>query len=198
MGGFEIQHGIAPEHIEAAAYLHFRAFRDKLGPVLGRAANAEAFYRSTMNPQFAISALTPDGTDLLGVAGFKTADGAFIGGTFSDLKRHYGFAGALWRGLVLSALDRGVEPDRLLMDGIAVMPEARGQGIGSALLEAIVLEAYRRGKGHVRLDVIDSNPRARALYERHGFVAGRTRHLGPLRHVFGFRSATMMLKSVHV
>ena len=38
-----------------------------------------------------------------------------------------------------------------------------------------------------------SNPRARALYEREGFIAGETETLGPLRYIFGFDSSTKML-----
>ncbi len=52
------------------------------------------------------------------------------------------------------------------------------------------------GVGEVRLDVIDTNSRARALYERQGFVAGKTQHLGPLRYLFGFSSSAMMQYSV--
>jgi RimJ/RimL family protein N-acetyltransferase len=46
----------------------------------------------------------------------------------------------------------------------------------------------------VRLDVIDTNPRARALYERKGFVATGEQKLGPLKPVFGFSSATTLIK----
>jgi len=82
------------------------------------------------------------------------------------------------------------------MDGIFVAPAARGHGVGTALLDATIAEARTRGYAEVRLDVIDSNPRARALYERVGFVAKDTQQLGPLRHIFGFKSATTMVRAV--
>jgi RimJ/RimL family protein N-acetyltransferase len=44
--------------------------------------------------------------------------------------------------------------------------------------------------------VIDTNARARALYERLGFAAAGEAQIGPLRHIFGFRSATMMVRPV--
>ena len=78
------------------------------------------------------------------------------------------------------------------MDGIFVTKEARGLGLGTALLRAVKGEALKRGCGEVRLDVIDNNPRARKLYEREGFVAGNVQSLGPLKHLFGFSSATEM------
>jgi ribosomal protein S18 acetylase RimI-like enzyme len=52
--------------------------------------------------------------------------------------------------------------------GIAVRPEARRQGIGSALLG----HALERSRGRfeiVQLSVLDVNETARRLYERHGF-----------------------------
>ena len=71
---------------------------------------------------------------------------------------------------------------------------ARGMGIGSALMAAVCTEAAARGYSAVRLDVIDTNWRAKALYERLGFVAEKTTSIGILRLAFGFRSATTMIK----
>jgi RimJ/RimL family protein N-acetyltransferase len=46
----------------------------------------------------------------------------------------------------------------------------------------------------VRLDVIDTNRRARALYERLGFAVEKTDDIGLLRFVFGFRRSHTMVK----
>jgi ribosomal protein S18 acetylase RimI-like enzyme len=132
----------------------------------------------------------------LGVAGFKTSKGAFVDGGFRDLSRHYGLFGACWRSLLFSALERETENERFLMDGICVAQGARGKGVGTALLDAICAEAASRGYAQVRLDVIDSNPRAKALYLRTGFRTLKTSSIGPLRFVFGFGSATSMVRDV--
>jgi len=197
MTSYRIENGVPAQHRRMAAELHFDAFAGKLGRILGPRDKGCALFERMLDPDFAISAVSPDGALLLGVAGFKTAEGGLFDGKFGDLRESYGVLGSLWRGLALSALDRPVEADCLLMDGIAVASDHRGSGVGSALLDAICSEASRRGKAQVRLDVIDSNPKARALYERLGFVAGQVTVIGPLRHVFGFESATTMLKRVN-
>lgn len=150
-----------------------------------------AFLRRVVRSDHALAAIGSGG-QLLGVAGYKTQGGAFVGGDLADLAHVYGPFGGLWRGLLLSLIERDCEDGVLLMDGIFVAPEARGRGVGSALLGAVVGEAAARGLSAVRLDVIDTNPRARAFYERLGFAPCGTTRLGLLRHVFRFAAATQM------
>ena len=59
---------------------------------------------------------------------------------------------------------------------LAVDPEARGSGIGSALLDAALEEGRQQGAAQVFLEVRSSNLRARQLYESRGFTeVGRRR-----------------------
>lgn len=51
---------------------------------------------------------------------------------------------------------------------LAVLPEARGAGIGKALLAAVEAEALKRGACKITLEVLSGNP-ARHLYAREGF-----------------------------
>ena len=52
---------------------------------------------------------------------------------------------------------------------LAVRADARGQGVGSALLMALFDEALRRGLDRLTLEVRPSNAAARAMYEAAGF-----------------------------
>ena len=54
--------------------------------------------------------------------------------------------------------------------GMGVVSAARGRGIGSALLRAAVEAAWASGLTRIELSVRADNAKARALYERHGFV----------------------------
>lgn len=51
-----------------------------------------------------------------------------------------------------------------------VAPEARGQGVGDALVDAVVGWAVAQGVSRVALSVRNGNEAAIALYRRHGFV----------------------------
>ncbi len=174
------------------ARMYWGAFGAKLRIALSPPEKAIGLLTEALDPDFAIVARAADG-HLLGVAGFKTPAGSFMAIGFGRLVRHFGVAGALWRGAMLSPLVRRPEAGTLLMDGIFVAERARGQGVGTLLLRAIKRKAETSGCSLVRLDVIDTNPRAQQLYEREGFRAVAVRDLGPLRHLFGFRRATTMI-----
>ncbi|WP_366525452.1 GNAT family N-acetyltransferase [uncultured Ruegeria sp.] len=186
-----ISRGFTAAERPQAAALFWQAFAAKLSRVMGPDDKGSAFFETVLNPDFALVARDLDG-QMLGLAGFKTKEGGLAGGSMTDLARVYGWFGAIWRGLILSVLERDLQPGVFQMDGIFVAAEARGQGVGTALLAAIKAQARQAGMTEVRLDVIDTNPRARALYEREGFQAMGQEQTGPFKHIFGFNSATKM------
>ena len=55
--------------------------------------------------------------------------------------------------------------------GIAVHPAARGTGLGAAFMQYLHAAAAARGAKSIRLKVYDRNTRAKALYERLGYVS---------------------------
>lgn len=190
-----VEPGFRYDERPLAARLYWQAFGAKLGKVLGPDARATAFLETILNPEFALSARNSNGA-LVGLAGFKTEEGGLADGEFKHLVQGYGVFGAAWRAALLIPLERKVQPDVLQMDGICVDASARGQGAGTLLLDAITDLARTRGLREVQLDVIDTNPRARALYERCGFQHVRDEATGPLRHIFGFASAARMRRAV--
>jgi ribosomal protein S18 acetylase RimI-like enzyme len=187
-----LTHGFRDADRPAIAALYWEAFGAKLGRALGPRDRALRFIEGVLSPGHAVCAWSEAG-ELLGVAGFKTREGALVGGDFADMARVYGRAGALWRLALLALLSRDTENARFLMDGLFVAPHARGCGVGTQLLDAIAEEARARGFREVRLDVVEDNLRARALYERKGYRAVARHSTGPLRFVFRFRAATVMV-----
>jgi ribosomal protein S18 acetylase RimI-like enzyme len=115
------------------------------------------------------------GVELLGMAALSARDVPYKGGLMGTSwdPRPYrdllGWPGALWAVWGMRLANYKPKGDELYIDGIAVAPPDRDHGIGTRLLEEAAAIALERGKRFVRLDVIDTNPRAQALYERLGY-----------------------------
>lgn len=69
-------------------------------------------------------------------------------------------------------------PTRSYLESLAVNARYRGQGIGTHLLEKCFEESRRAGKREISLHVVDTNPRAKQLYERMGFRTVRVERFG--------------------
>ncbi len=188
-----IHHHLPNSLRDQAAKLYWQAFGTKLGRVMGPEPRALRLLGRIMRNDHAIIAM--DGDRLVGLVGYKTPRGAFASGTFGDLWAVFGMGG-LWRAAVLRMLVRDVDNERFLLDGLCVAPDARDMGVGTALLNAVVIEARARGYHAVRLDVVDTNPRARALYVREGFKVVKVSQMGLLRHMFGFASSATMVRDL--
>lgn len=62
-------------------------------------------------------------------------------------------------------------PDTVELIAMFVRPQARGRGVGEAVIEAVAGWAIQKGATAVHLWVTETNKRARLLYERCGFTA---------------------------
>ena len=68
--------------------------------------------------------------------------------------------------------------------------------MGTQLMAALEAHARAAGLRAVELEVVDTNPDARRLYERLGFVVLKEAHYGRLTDSGGFTGATYMRKEV--
>jgi len=89
-----------------------------------------------------------------------------------------------------------IAEDELLVDVVAVHPEAEGQGIGSALARFALEEAARRGKTKVMLYCIERNRRARDVYVRAGFRVAHLERLWWAAWLLGFWNSYLMRAQV--
>jgi GNAT superfamily N-acetyltransferase len=61
-----------------------------------------------------------------------------------------------------------------IIENVAVLPEARGRGLGKALLKAVLEEGRSQGHSHAGIMIINGNDRARHTYESVGFKPYQT------------------------
>ncbi|MFB7951820.1 GNAT family N-acetyltransferase [Streptomyces sp. NPDC056045] len=193
-GPVTVRRGVPAGAERRAAELYWDAFGRKLGPALNPPDKAVPFLTAHLNADRAVCALL-DG-QLVGLAGYQHDGRALTGGSARAVLRAYGRLRGLHRLLLLALFERRPAPGQLVMDGIAVDPGMRGRGVGSLLIEEVAAVAAEQGCREIRLDVIDTNPRARALYERRGFTAVRTEHTPYLRGLLGFGAVTTMHRPV--
>jgi ribosomal protein S18 acetylase RimI-like enzyme len=80
-------------------------------------------------------------------------------------------------GQVLGLISYFIRPnlyhaaDCCLIDELIVLEQARGQGVGSALLEKVIERAIAMGCAEVSLSTMTDNAAAIAFYRQHGFTS---------------------------
>lgn len=196
----ELVHGIPEAMRASAAALYDDAFGSKFAVAIPSGEERAALLADSLNLKFAFGAMANGrlaNGRLVGLAGYKTRDGSFTDGmTYNALLKHAGPLRGTWAALVFSLYERSLTPGQLLMDGIVVDASMRGHGIGTRLLNELTTFARSSGYGTVRLDVIDTNPNARRMYERNGFTATGTERFGYLRWLLGFGASTTLVREV--
>ncbi len=186
-----IQQGWDIEKAQSVAVLYEEAFGAKFSRVIPNKSSRIEVLSMGFLPEFSFSAMANN--EVMGIAGFHVADGSLTGGMgASQLIEHLGFFHGLRACALFSLFERTPKEKELVMDGIAVSSLCRGQGIGSRLLDQIIQYAVENHFETVRLDVIDSNPRAKKLYESKGFVAVATESYPYLKWLIGFSGSTTM------
>jgi ribosomal protein S18 acetylase RimI-like enzyme len=196
----EIRRGL-PGHLrEAGVRLFDEAFGDKMRMALPDRDKRLAYMFRVYTADHVVVALRAG--ELLGMMGLASMAGPYRGGLidvpwdprpFSEL---LGWRGAIRAALGLRLAQHRPASDELYVDGVAVASMARGQGIGSTLLAEAGLIAAESGLRWLRLDVIDTNPRAQALYERLGYRVAKVERMGPLSRWTGFGAIISMERPV--
>ncbi len=181
----EIGRGIPPGQHQKTAALYWTAFGSKFRPALGNGDGVVPFLAHRLRPDQFLCALA--GGRVVGALGFYLGGSGAIDLSHRALTEQYSWSSAWARMLLLAPLGRRPRERELVLDGICVDGARRGQGIGTRLLDAAAELAVEQVVPTIRLSVIDTNPRARALYERSGYRPVGTEHLGPLAPIYGFR-----------
>jgi len=188
-------HGIPEEMRSQAATLYDTAFGEKFAVAIRKSVSRIALFADSFHLQCSFAAIANG--RLVGMAGYRTDTDSLTNGLdYSRLIANLGRIHGNWAAAILSMYERKLTPNELMMDGIAVDPEMRGNGIGTRLLSDVADFATRERYDTIRLDVIDTNPDARRLYERNGFVPTKTERFGYLRWLLGFGASTTLVRTV--
>lgn len=189
-----IDHGFTDDERDRVAALYWQAFRRKLRPAFASDERGRVILAASLRADRTLVART--GGDVVGMCGYRQNGAGAASITWRMLRRHLSWIAAARAALILGVLARSDVDGVLVLDGICVDGAARGRGTGSALLEAAADHARGQGLRAVRLAVVDTNPRAEALYRRRGFVPIDSGSMGALARVYGFARYTTMERRV--
>jgi ribosomal protein S18 acetylase RimI-like enzyme len=180
----------------AALDLYLDAFQDKLGPILGHDDRARDVLNHGIDATQCLAAISDQ--RLVGILAVQNKEGRFLNPKFSAIIRAYGWPGGILRMFGLALIDYSTAADELYVDGIAVIKEMRGKGIGSRLLDLLEKMAVEKRIRRISLEVIDTNPRAEVLYRRLGFKVVKQRNIYLLNFLFNFpfQSSRLMVKNI--
>nr|WP_314461748.1 GNAT family N-acetyltransferase [uncultured Clostridium sp.] len=136
---------------------------------------------------------------VLGFIGLEKGADYFSPLYYSSFCKVFSPIDALWRYLayqIYRLFHRPAAKDVLHIDPIVVSEQARSKGIGSSLLSRTFELAKKIGRKQVVLEVVDTNPQAKKLYERHGFRVVKEENTGLLTKRAGFKKVYYMVKDI--
>lgn len=186
----EFRQGIPESARDQAAELYATVFAAKYQYLIGDGQQAMRIIAACLCINQAFAAFCQD--QLVGLAGFNREGSHFLRLRAAVLINEFGLLVGLWRYLIHRIQRKRVPARDLQIDGIVVAPEWRGQGLGSELIDRLGYLAQQRNLSGLRLGVVDTNPRARQLYERLGFLVVETRHYAWLRTFIPFTALHIM------
>ena len=192
-----IKQNLPEKYIPQVTELFLSALGEKFIPILGNNEKSKKLFALSLNLENCFYA--EEDSMLLGVVAFQTSRETFFAPTLKSIQSLYGKIKGLYKGILLSLMEHKTEQDELYIEAIAVSTAARGKGVGTQLLEIIFTFAKEKGLHNVTLQVIDTNPRAKTLYEKNGFTVIKKENIWPINKIIGwpFNRVYVMIKSIY-
>ena len=190
----KIRYALPERYRSQAARLYYGAFEQKLGALFGSQEHGIAILEKSFDPELAIVASWQN--QLVGLIGLQYDNYCFVDLKPSSFAIEFGWLRGLYRFAHFLPLFQLPHKGELVLDGVAVHASMRGRGIGTRLLETACTFAWEGGFSTVSLEVVDTNLRARRLYERIGFVPLKTQRCALLTHKMGFSASTKMVRRI--
>ena len=188
--------GLSKKYNSIVAELFLNALGDKFTPILGNKTQAKELLELSISPHNCFSAVC--GSEMLGLLAFQINNTNFLSITLKRIFSVYGIMNGIIKAIGLSMLIHKSNSDEIYLEAIAVNESARGKGVGTQLINALFLFAKENNFKSITLQVIDTNPKAKELYERLGFFIVKKSRIGPVGTVirFPFKEVYLMKKEI--
>ncbi|MBM3450591.1 MAG: GNAT family N-acetyltransferase [Armatimonadetes bacterium] len=169
-------------------------FPDKFAPIFGRNGEQTARLLAEL-PSSGTVYVAEHGGVIAGTATLTMSTSAPPPPLWPVLRRHLPFWRALRAFLLLLSMGAAGPASRTAMiEAVVVRPDARGAGVGRALMRTLLEDAERAGREEAALYVVEGNDAAIRLYESIGFAMRRRQAVGIYRGIFGARHLLYMTR----
>ena len=187
----DIQRGISSNHRIPIAKIFFESFEGILGQIMGNSRKATKLISKLIREERILAAL--NGTRVVGFAGLNYQGKRFMKFNFTEIARVYGLATIrVLLFFLIDLFDKNL-PHQLHLEVLAVEKSQRSQGTGTKLLLSTIDFARKKGFKQIRLQVKNTNPKAKKLYENIGFKTANDRKIPCPFNIFtGFSIITEM------
>ena len=168
----------------------YDAFEQKIRALIKSKEKALAIYNKSLKNDQVFYALL-DG-NVVGLIGLQYKNKTFLEFKYRDLRKYFNPLQSYFIYRIYKLTSPKIKDDVLRIDSIAVDKSFRNLGIGTQLINKVFEFAKNKGFKEVILEVINTNPKAKGLYERIGFKEKKIVRYYFLTRSAGFSSEYIM------
>lgn len=136
---------------------------------------------------------------IAGVLGFKNINKSLINYDKSNFIELFGYFSGYYKYLknrLTGFFESTPKKDEVVIEMIAVSSEFRSKGTGTFLINQIFDIGKKENKSKILLKVVNTNPRAKSLYEKLGFQVKKKIYFCFFTYSSGFTSVEYMFKEI--
>ncbi|MCL5073128.1 MAG: GNAT family N-acetyltransferase [Actinobacteria bacterium] len=178
----EITESISKNQRIRAIEIFYDAFERKIRALIKSKEKAISIYSNSLKNDHVFYALLNG--NIVGLIGLHYKNKTFLDLKYGDIRKYFNPLRSYFIYRICKLASPKIKDDVLRIDSIAVDKSIRSQGIGTLLINKVFEFAKNEGFKEVILEVVNTNPKAKALYERIGF-----REKKIVRYYFLTRSA---------
>ena len=187
----QIQSGIPEQQRITVATIFYESFQDKFARLFGDHRKAIQLISLIIREDRILSALI-DG-QVVGFAGLHYKGKHFLKFQITEIVRIYRLIALRVMLYFLITSFNVLNTNQLHLEVLAVNEHYRNHGIGTKLLHSTIAFAQQQGLSQIRLEVVNTNPKAKKLYERIGFQKVHDHKIScPFNLLTGFSTITDM------
>ena len=200
MKNIMITNKINDEQKKEVARLYYQAFTKKFNYLWFFTKEEEkAFQVLARSLQYNYGLYALEGNKVLGFIGLNKKNETFFPAIYTSFTKAFGVIGGTWRyvGFGIYRLTKeSLDTKTLYIDPVVVSAEARGMGIGTKLFDSTIELSKQLKLNYVTLDVVDTNPKAKKLYEKLGFKVLKEGNTKWITKKAGFEKYFHMKKNI--